>query len=171
MSPLSPRPAARQRQLSNLKQGGNPAPAGNRRALQHGAYAAVAVENLEAKEREVFEALAADTPMRADDGGLPASHAVLVKLLADCLCRLESVAAHLRDRGILDRKGNLKPAVDVEGRLRREAADHAEALGMGPRAESKLGLDLARTRDLALEWAREAEAEDDDTIEGKAEDE
>lgn len=61
--------------------------------MTHGAYAQVVVERLEAKQREVFEALAADAPLRDPDGSLPAADGVTVRLLADVLCRLEDVAA------------------------------------------------------------------------------
>jgi transcriptional regulator with XRE-family HTH domain len=66
----------------------------------------------------------------------------------------------LRERGILDEKGNVKPVVEVEGRLRREAADHAEALGMTPRARAKIGMDLIRAEVAAqgVESDREARA-------------
>ena len=40
--PLSGDDQARGRQLANLKQGGTVAPAGNQRAVKHGAYARVA---------------------------------------------------------------------------------------------------------------------------------
>lgn len=79
--------------------------------------------------------------------------------MAGCLCRLEDVSGHLRDRGLEDERGNLRPAVELEGRLRREAADHAAQLGMNPTARARLGLDVARGRDLAMEWAEESDAE------------
>lgn len=140
--PLSSDPAKRQRQLENLRRGGvNP---GGGRPATHGAYAVVARERLEQREADVFDALAVDAPLRNADGSLPAADAVAVRLLAECLARLDTIAAHLRDHGILDSEGNVKPVVEVEGRLRREAADHAEALGMTPRARAKIGMDLIR---------------------------
>ncbi len=138
---LSRRPAARARQLANLRRGGTVSPG---RPPTHGAYGAVARVRLEEKAREVYDALAADVPLRNADGSLPGADAVLVRLLAECLCRLDSIAAHLRDHGILGADGDVRPVVEVEGRLRREAADHAEALGMSPRARAKIGMDLIR---------------------------
>lgn len=144
MSPLSSDPRKRQRQLDNLT-GRPPAPpSGNRRAVSNGGYARIAAERLEAKAAEVFRALSEDAPMRGPDGGLPPADAVSVRLLAECLCRLDDLAAYLRDRGLLDSEGNVRPAVELESRLRREAADHADALAMNPRSRTRLGLDVAR---------------------------
>lgn len=130
--------------LANLRPGAGRAGSGNTRRTEHGGYAVVARERLEAREREVADALSADAPLRNADGSLPAADAVLVHLLAQALCRLEDVAAHLRDRGLLDADGEMRAAVEVEAKLRREAADHAEALGMSPRARAKIGLDMLR---------------------------
>lgn len=152
---LSSDPRKRERQLANLAPRRPPPPEGNRRAVSHGAYARVLTERLEAKAAEVFAAVAADAPVRAQDGSLPAADAVPARLLAECLCRLEDVGSHLRDRGLFDKDGGVRPAVELEGRLRREAADHADALGMTPRSRAKLGLDLAKSFDLAQAWAQE----------------
>jgi hypothetical protein len=155
---LSSDPAKRQRQLANLRRGGTN-PAGGR-PPSHGAYAQIARERLEQREADVFDALSADAPLRNADGSLPAADAVAVRLLAECLCRLDTIAAHLRDHGILDSKGNVKPVVEVEGRLRREAADHAEALGMTPRARAKIGMDLIRAEVAAQGASEDREARD-----------
>jgi hypothetical protein len=153
--PLSSDPAKRARQLANLRPGAAVAGPGNRRALRHGGYAAVAVERLEAKARQVYEALAADAPLRDPDGGLPAADAAAVTLLARCLVRLESVGEYLDRRGWEREDGDVRPALELEAKLRREAADHLDALGMTPRSRAKLGLDVARGFDLAAEWAAE----------------
>ena len=154
---LSSDPVKRERQLANLRRGGTASPG---RPSAHGAYAVIAVERLEKREVDVFTALAGDAPLRNSDGSLPAADAVVVRLLAECLCRLDTIGAHLRDRGILDEKGNVKPVVEVEGRLRREAADHASALGMTPASRSKIGMDLIRAEVAAqsVEGDREARA-------------
>jgi len=145
--------------LANLRRGGTPAPPGNGYARSHGAYARLVADRLEAKVAEVFDALAADAPLRADDGGLPAHDATLVRLAASCLCRIEDLEAHLRDHGILDAKGNVRPAVDLERRLRSEALGYLDALGMTPTSRARLGLDLTRTASLAELMAQDAEAE------------
>src|SRR3954447_15005984 len=144
-------PERRARQLQNLGQ--HP----GRRPL-HGAYSQLAPERVDAKVAEVFAALAEDAPLRDRDGGLPAADTVAVRMLAEALCRLESVTVHLRDYGVLDqRTREVRPAVHVEAKLRREVADWLDALGMTPRAHAALGLDRTRTLDLASLWATDAE--------------
>jgi hypothetical protein len=156
---LSPDPDKRDRQLANLRRAPAP-PSGNRRALRHGGYAQVARERLEAKTLEVYDAIAADAPLRDTDGGLPAADAAMVRLLAEALCRLDDVAANVRDYGLLDQEtGAVRPVVELERRLRQEAADHLDALGMTARSRSRLGLELTRTFDLAQAMAEDAELE------------
>jgi hypothetical protein len=135
--------------MSNLIPGGGQAGPGNSRSLTHGGYARVGVERLEAKAAEVFRALSEDAPLRGPDGGLPAADAAAVTLLARCLVRLESVGEYLDRRGWEDEDGEPRAAVELERRLRQEAADHLDSLGMSPRSRAKLGLDLQRGFDLS----------------------
>jgi len=157
--PLSRDPDKRSRQLANLRSAPPPAPPGNRRTVTHGGYAEVARARLDAKTREVFEALAADVPLRDAAGELPRYDAAQVALLAKCLCRLEDVESYVAEFGWRDQKtGEPRTGlVELEGRLRREAADYMDALGMTPRSRAKLGLDLARSSqfDLARHWAEQ----------------
>lgn len=137
------------------------APEGNRHAARHGGYAKVAAAALDAKAQEVYDALAADAPMRADDGGLPRHDSVQVRLLADVLCRLDSVGSWLAGRWATEEAG---PVLELESKLRREAADYLDALGMTPRSRAKLGLDVVRAAqgfDLAQAWAAESDGEVD----------
>ncbi|HWF31961.1 MAG TPA: P27 family phage terminase small subunit [Solirubrobacteraceae bacterium] len=163
MSPLSSDPAARAAQLANLQPGAETAPLGNDRARSHGGYARLAAERIDEKVRDVWEALAADAPLRDLDDKLPAHDSAIVDLLAQTLCRLEDVTANIRDYGVFQgrgkHKGAVRPAVELESKLRREAAGYLDSLGMTPKSRAGLGLDLARTRDLAQEWARQGEDE------------
>jgi len=110
--PLSNRPAARARQLAN-RRNAPPAPPGNQRARIHGGYAAVVRERLDAKALEVFEAVASDAPLR-DGAELPAADGALVRLAAECLCRIEDVSANIRDFGLLDvETGDPRPVVEL----------------------------------------------------------
>lgn len=147
------------RSQAALVPGGVPAaPAGNGRGVTHGAYARVADSRLEAKAREVFGALVEDAPLRDPDGSLPAADGAAVRLAAEALCRLDSVGEYLARRGIENDAGELRlTALEAEGRLRREAADHLDALGMSPRSRAKLGVDVARAQpmDLAAYWAQQ----------------
>jgi hypothetical protein len=132
-----------------------PAPVGNDRAVSHGAYSAIAVERIDAKVRVMFDALAADAPVR-ENGGLPAADGPVVRLLAETLCRLDDVTEFLGRRGWQDRKGNPRPALMVESRLRAQALSLLVELGMTPRSRAALGLDLVRAGqalDLAKHWA------------------
>jgi len=146
--PLSDNPRKRERQLANLR----PSPgasSGNTLAVRHGGYATIARGRLEEKQRDVFDALSADAPLRDARDELPRHDGAQVALLAEVLCRLDDVNAYLAARGYLDGKGNVRPAAELAGRMRREAADYLDALGMTPKSRAKLGLDLARTTDLA----------------------
>jgi hypothetical protein len=131
-----------------------PAPVGNDRAVSHGAYSAIAVERIDAKVRVMFDALAADAPVR-ENGGLPAADGPVVRLLAETLCRLDDVTEFLGRRGWQDRKGNPRPALMVESRLRAQALSLLVELGMTPKSRAALGLDLVRAGalDLAKHWA------------------
>lgn len=155
--PLSSDPEARRRQLANLRPGARTAPPGNTRALRHGGYAEIARERIEERVAELLDALAADAPLRDPSGELPAPDAAIVHLLATALCRLESVERYLSAHGYLTDTGDVRPAADLAARLRREAADYLDALGMTPRSRARLGLDLSRGFDLAREWASSAQ--------------
>lgn len=148
---------------------------GNQLARTHGAYAQVAEERLDAKAQEVFAALAADAPVRARDGSLPAHDAVAVGLLAETLCRLDDVREWIAQHGVFDARRKKKAknprnragsrshrqskdpmrALEMEDRLMRRALDMLDALGMTPRSRAKLGLDLARTTSLAEAMSEE----------------
>jgi hypothetical protein len=145
--------------LANLRRGGPVIP-DNDHARKHGGYAAIARDRLEAREREVFDALSADTPLRGPDGGLPVGDAVMVRLLADVLCRLDDVSADIRDHGWRDREtGEHRPVVELESRLRREAREYAAELGLTARSRVALGVDVQRGLDLARAWAEEDDRE------------
>jgi hypothetical protein len=105
---------------------------------------------MEAKALAVFDALSEDVPL-TERGGLPAADAAIVRLLAECLCRGESVGEWLTLHGILSEDGEPRTVVvDLERRLRGEAAGYLDALGMTPRSRAKLGVDVrAATVDVA----------------------
>lgn len=139
--PLSRDPAKRSKQLDNLRRGGMHA---GGRPVQHGAYAALPAKRVDAKVQEVADAIGADAPVRADDGGLPAHDAIVVRQLAETLCRLDDVTAYLQRRGFEDDAGKPRTALDIEHRLRSHVLDLLRELGMTPSARAKLGLDLVR---------------------------
>lgn len=144
-----------------------PAPEGNRRSVKHGARARVLPEVLQAKTREIYDALSASAPVRDEDDELPVADAHAVAIAAQALARLESVVAYIDKHGALDRRGKPIPAVGYETKLRRECAEHLASLGMTPKARARLGVDLVRQRDLAKEWSakRASRADADATAE------
>ena len=156
--PLSRDPAKRERQLANLTSRPPAPPAGNTRNLRHGAHARQAtLIAADAWEGRIYHELEAEAPLRGADGGLPPADRQAVELLAKCLARLQAVAGYLDLHGPLGEDGTPRPALDAEGRLRREAGEYLDRLGMTPRARAALGLDITRQRDLALEWAQETD--------------
>jgi hypothetical protein len=134
------------RSLANLRPYRG-APEGNLHAQRHGGYAQVAAEALDEKARTIYAALAADAPLRGEDGGLPSHDSVQVRLLADVLCRLDSVSSWLAGRWATDEG---RPVLELESKLRREAADYLDALGMTPRSRARLGIDVARVANFDL---------------------
>lgn len=151
--------AVNPRSLANLVPGAHAAPPGNQRHLSHGAYARVALDALDEKTQTVYRALAADAPLRDGDGGLPPADAVQVRLLADCLCRLDAVGAWLAGRWATP---EARPALDLEMRLRREASLYLTEMGMTPRSRAALGIDVVRAErslsDALAEGGRAVEA-------------
>lgn len=141
--------------LANLRKGGTVAP---QNSTKHGGYAAVAADALDEKARTIFDALSADAPMRDEQGDLPRHDSVAVRLLADTLCRLDSVSAWLAGRWATEQA---RSALDLERLLRTQALDFCEALGMTPRSRARLGLDVKRAQsfDVAQIWSAETEAE------------
>ncbi|UJA20587.1 hypothetical protein HJD18_10460 [Thermoleophilia bacterium SCSIO 60948] len=169
-----------------------PAPRGNRLAVSHGAYAKVAPEREDAKAREIFDALAADAPVRDADGGLPAADGAAVSLLAQTLVRLDDLRAYIDQNGLTARRyrstdpqkkrqrkraprttASVDPLrlIALEDRLVGRAEGLLDKLGMTPTSRARLGLDQARSMDLAREWEqRDQAARREDAIEAEASD-
>jgi hypothetical protein len=157
--PLSNDPAKRARQIANLQPGAGAAGVGNTLTRKHGAYARIAEAELETKTLEVFDALAADAPVRAADGGLPAHDGLVVRMLAEVMVRRERVRVTELRHGLETPDGRLRGVVDYGLRLNAQALEYAKELGMTPASRAKLGLDLARThRTLEDEIAASADA-------------
>ncbi len=149
-----------------LPPGTTGAPPGNQNRKTHGALAKVPADRLSAKAQEVYAQLAGDAPVRDALGDLPRHDQEVVTLAARALCRLEDVTAWLDEHGTFNSKGRTREVVlEREAKLRREAHNYLEALGMDPRSRAKLGVDLAHSQSLSQ---RMAEA---DVIDADAEDE
>jgi len=141
---------ARSRQLANLRRGGPPAEPGNALAVKHGAYSEVLLADVEAEVRELIDALGSAAPVRAADGSLPHADLAAVEQAARALRRYRTVSAWCDAHGRLEeRTGKVKPAADLELRAERALGLALDSLGMNPRSRARLGLDLARSVDVA----------------------
>jgi hypothetical protein len=118
-------------------------------ATKHGAHSEVLPARISEKARAVAAEIAAAAPVRDSDGQLPVHDQELVRMLATVLCRLDDVGAWLDQHGSLDRKGKLRSAANWERRLQSQALRFMQQLGMTPQSRAKLGLNLAKTADLA----------------------
>lgn len=159
MSPLSSDPAARERQLANLRPNvenlrpAPPAPPGNQRRLVHGGRSELLLRDVEVEVRELMEALGDAAPVKDAGGSVPPADWVAIERAARALKRYRSLAGWLDLHGRLTDKGDVKPAAELELKADRELASALDALGMTPTSRARLGVDLARARDLALEMS------------------
>ncbi len=144
--------------LANLQPGRGAAGPGNSRALSHGAYSAQLLADVSAEVQELMAALAAAAPVREVGGELPAADLVAVEVAARALKRYRHIAAWCDTYGrITERTGEVKPAAVLEGQAERSLREAIDSLGMSPVSRARLGLDVARSFDLAAHWARAAE--------------
>jgi hypothetical protein len=123
--------------------------------------------------REVFDAVSADVPVLAADGGLPAHDTIVVRQLAELLVRRERVRESELRHGIEGKGGKLRGVVEFGLRLDGQILRLCEQLGMTPVSRARLGLDLVRAqsasdRMLADDLAASREAWERHTIEGGA---
>jgi hypothetical protein len=168
MSPLSGDSHARKRQLANLRPGAGAGDGGHQRRLSHGAYAEITEGQLRDEELRIFEALGADAPVRAEDGGLPREDTLIVRQLAESLVRLQRITTHLVARGIERDDGSLRPAVELELRVRGHVLDLCRELGMTPKSRAALGVDLVRVASAGDRLAEHIDARYGDDDKGGA---
>lgn len=148
--PLSKDPEKRRRQLENLKPGGGAWPKGATVHLKHGLRTRQPARIvLDPIASEIEDTLAADLPLRGPDGQVPAPDRYMVELAALALLRVRRVSAYLELHGDTDGQGHLRPELDGLGKAIEHAARLLDRLGCSPRARAALGVDLARTADLA----------------------
>ncbi len=122
---------------------------GNRKSVKHGAKAQVHPARIEEKARAIDKVLA-EVPVRNPDGRVPIHDRGVIEMLAVIRCRLEDVGAYLDEHGVINPKtGKPLSAGLWERRLQSQALRLEKELGMTPLSRSKLGVNLARTADLA----------------------
>ena len=126
----------------------------------HGAYE---ITLLQPKTRQVAAMLNGILEGEASSYIRPADQ-VTVGLLAVALRRIQQCEQYLDKVGSLtNAKGQIRPVAELLVRLLKEAREYCQALGLTPAARVKMGLDVARTFDLAEAMA-EKEADKVDEI-------
>jgi hypothetical protein len=129
-----------------------PAPKGNRRGVHHGGGVTVKSHRveIEAKEAEIIEELAAAAPVRGVDGGLPSHDVFAVRLLATEMVRYANMTAYSYDYGLLDDNGEPRQSLlDLMGKTADRILRLLTSMGMTPASRAKLGLDLVRQASLS----------------------
>lgn len=88
-----------------------------------------------------------DAILREADVPVLESAAVLIR-------QRHRLAEWLEQNGVVDESGKVRPAVEALIKVTRALLEHSNSLGMTPTARARLGLDVARTADIASEFAR-----------------
>lgn len=115
----------------------------------HGAHAITRTQPATAAlAQEILAMLAGDGL-----GHIRQADRVAVELLAVALRRIHQAEAYLDRFGLTTKGGAVRPVAQLLTVLLREARGSAEALGMTPTSRAKLGLETARTFDLAAALA------------------
>jgi hypothetical protein len=144
--PLSRDPDARRRQVENLHPCAGAAAPGNTRRVTHGLRSAAPLRLLDAKEvGDVAEALAAVMPT-AQGGSVDPGDLVRVELAATLWLQVRLAGRHMAAAG--DTKMQLA-ALELWSRAVTRLGRELDALGIGPAARARLGVDVARIADLA----------------------
>ena len=175
--PLSRDPEKRAAQLANLKPGRGAGDGGLQRSRKHGAYAVIAASEMDAKVREVYEAIGADLPVRDPDGSVPGADAIPLRLLSETLIRRERVRESELKHGVETPDGRLRGIVELGLRLDAQALKLCEQMGLTPASRVRIGVALVHAQsasdkalDADLAASREAwERHDGNTIDGDAE--
>lgn len=149
--PLSSDPDKRARQLANLKPGAGQWKAGAAPHVRSGWRTRRPPPLLfDPVVAELADVLAADAPLRDADGELPAADRAAVESAAIDLLIVRRVHGFLQTKGWEDERGErLRPEVEHLGKANARLLGKLAQLGMTPTARSRLGLDIARTVDLA----------------------
>jgi hypothetical protein len=149
---LSKHPTKRAKQLANCRSYPPPKP-GEKRNLQHGATAKPPSVRLASIEAELLAAL----PIRTPDGEAPIHDRPMVSIAATVIARLQHVTAWIDKNGsgftAKRQTATMRSALDYEDRLAKSAASLLDRLGCSPTSRGRLGVDLVKARDLAMEMS------------------
>jgi hypothetical protein len=146
---MSKDPAARKRSMANLKNGTG-AQKGQQVALRNGSRAKLPVGDLAQAREEIQEALAAAAPLRDREGGLPIADRAAVEIVACGLSRYRYMQEYLENLTPFTSGGRLRYTLVRElRRTEKQLLAALAELGMTPKGRASLGLDLARTQEIA----------------------
>jgi len=93
--------------------------------------------------------LAEGAPLRDSAGEVPIHDRLAIEAAAVDEIIVRRCFAYLVNQGFEDSRGNLRPEVEGLGRANERLTNKLDRLGMTPAGRAKLGLNLARTADLA----------------------
>lgn len=133
--------------LANLRQA-PPADKGNGRAMQHGLGAKLP-ENLPPEAEELRQLLRENSPVRGSDGDAHPADEAYIFNAARFWAKVNRANDWLEEHGWFGEDGQLRPVVAELRKHEDQLAKYLDQLGMTPTSRARLGLDLARTADLA----------------------
>lgn len=133
--------------LANLRQA-PPAEKGNGRALQHGLGAKLP-ENLPPEAEALRQVIRAAVPVRGPDGEAHPADEAYIAHAARFWAKVNRANDWLDEHGWFGEDGELRPVVAELRKHEDQLAKYLDQLGMTPTSRARLGLDLARTADLA----------------------
>ncbi len=130
-----------------------PAPGKNKQNnthnLKHGAYSeAITAPLVEAKKKELQAII--------EEAKVPFILSIdtfLITGLARSLVRLERFDAYLEEHGDVISKTKMNPVIKVYFTALETARRHCESLGLSPSTRARLGVDMAKHRDLVEKMA------------------
>lgn len=128
---------------------------GNQLAAKHYGRATGPIPGTEVARSDILAALSAAAPVRGADGHVPVADGPTLELAARSLARVRAIDGWLEEHGYFGPGGKMRAAVEYADKATKTAADLLAALGMTPRSRAALGLDMARTVDLATAMSEE----------------
>ena len=96
-----------------------------------------------------MDEIQAGLPVRGANGEPPVYDLALCELAARELARIRQIDAWLDVHGLFGRGPKLRPAVEYRLKAAKLLAELLDRLGMTPRSRAQLGLDLAKTVNIA----------------------
>lgn len=133
--------------LANLRQA-PPAEKDNGRAMQHGLAAKLPV-NMPPEAEALQEVIRAAIPVRGSDGQAHPADEPYIANAARFWAKVNRANDWLDEHSWFGEDGELRPVVAELRKHEDQLTRYLDQLGMTPTSRARLGLDLARTADLA----------------------